>query len=57
LQRGLDRIFDRAPVGQITLIRFNNFSRARTTMPSSLRENLGIAPRCSNPLSIATLSS
>jgi haloalkane dehalogenase len=36
LQRGLDRIFDRAPVGQITLIRFNNFRRARTTMPSSL---------------------
>src|SRR5450631_761969 len=34
---------------QITLIRFNNFCCARTTMPSSLRENVGIAPRCSNP--------
>jgi hypothetical protein len=30
---------------QITLIWFNNFSRARMTMPSSLRENLGIAPQ------------
>jgi hypothetical protein len=35
---------------QITLIRFNNFRCARTTMPSSLRENLGIASLQQSPL-------
>ena len=46
---GLDTPVNKPPDGQITLICFNNFRRARTTMPSSFVRSQRLAMTTSNP--------